>query len=350
MSARSLLISHASGATPDVQRRRERALLEAGALGELHLHASTLAGEVLGLGAFHLEPGPRGEPGTALLWRRSTGGRAIAAGDGFLLVTLGLPHRSALVADDRWALAPEQVMNRCVRGLLAWLRKLGVDPVYPGLDLVTASRRALAHVSFAEGEAGPTLFQAIVALRTSLATTPALLDRVDPQGVVPAHLLSSSQVTTLAELQGTEAQGEIDLAAIAAQIAAAYAEVFDLETEELDDEVTKLMLAEDPGPLAYVPRALAADARVEVAHGLLGPVTAAAHVEHGVVADFALTGDFLAPPSAIRELAQRLIGGPATASAAADALRDVLDGRRNYLLGLRPAELHALVARGVGAS
>jgi hypothetical protein len=39
-------------------------------------------------------------------------------GDGFVGLSLVLPHRSALAAADPLALAPEQVMNRCVRGVL----------------------------------------------------------------------------------------------------------------------------------------------------------------------------------------------------------------------------------------
>jgi hypothetical protein len=113
------------------------------------------------------------------------------------VLTLALPHRSALVGDERHALRPEQVMNRCVRGLLAWLRRQGVDPIYPGLDAVTVGRRWLAHLGFAESRDGPTLFQAIVALDGSLAATPQLLDRLDPHAY-PARLVAATEATSLA--------------------------------------------------------------------------------------------------------------------------------------------------------
>jgi hypothetical protein len=347
VATRSLLTSSSSGVTPAVQRRRERALIEAAALGEIHLHVSVLAGEVLSLGAFHLEPRAASGSGDTRCWRRFTGGRAIAAGRGFVVVTLGLPHRSALVADERYALAPEQVMNRCVRGLLTWLRGHGLDPVYPGLDLVTVSRRALAHVSFAEQADGPTLFQAIVAAEASFATTPRLLDRVDPLGVVPVHLVSSSEATTLAEALGRAAQGPGDAAAAATALGAAYADSFRLEPEELDPAVTEVMLADESEPPPEVPRALAADASTATEHGLLGPVTAAARVVGAEVAEFALTGDLIAPTAAIPALAARLVGGPASEEAATSALAAVLDGKRRYVLGLRPPALRRLVTRVV---
>ena len=54
----ALLLSHAAGVAPTAQTRREQALLEGAALGELHLHVSTLRGDVVGLGTFHQDPHP----------------------------------------------------------------------------------------------------------------------------------------------------------------------------------------------------------------------------------------------------------------------------------------------------
>lgn len=97
-------------------------MLRAAAAGHSHLHVSTLAPrESIALGAFHRRPEESKE---VAVWRRHTGGRALPTGEGFLLVTLTLPHRSALTSDDRLALAPEQVMNRCVRGVLQALRSI----------------------------------------------------------------------------------------------------------------------------------------------------------------------------------------------------------------------------------
>jgi hypothetical protein len=350
VQARLLLTSSGAGVSAGAQRRRERALLAAAELGETHLHLSTVAGEALSIGAFHLDPAPDDPRARATLWRRWSGGRAVACGAGFVVVTLGLPHRSSLVADDRRALRPEQVMNRCVRGLLAWLRRQGVDPVYPGLDSVTVDRRWLAHLGFAETRAGPTLFQAIVALDGSFATTPQLLDRLDPHGRIPARLVGADETTSLAACSArwrSTSHAQLDLDALATDIAQAYADGAQLEVAELDPAVTELLdtMTVDDVEMRPPP---ALDGAVTVTEaGVLGPVTASARVAGGRVAAFALSGDFLAPAWAVHELCTRLVDEPATAAAIAGVADSVLDGSDGYLLGLQPAALRTLLARAV---
>jgi hypothetical protein len=344
----ALLTSHATGATPSAQSRREQALLEGAALGELHLHVSSLAGDVLALGAFHQQPRPPRDAQGAL-WRRRSGGCAVASGAGFLIVTLGLPHRSALVADEPYALRPEQVMNRCVRGLLAWLRGAGLDPLYPGLDAVTIQRRVLARLGFAETADGPTLFQAIIARDASFGDTPALLDRLDPDGRVPLRLEARDATTSLVAL-GRAAPGEPDVAALTGQIAAAHAATFPDaigEIAELDPAVTALLETADALEDATEHPAPELPATPVVANGLLGPVATAARIDDGRVAALALTGDFIAPEWSVAELCARIERGAATADAVRAALRAVLDGNRGYLLGLAPDALDRLLVRAV---
>jgi hypothetical protein len=343
-----LLLSHAAGATPAAQGRREQALLEGAALGELHLHVSTLADSVLGLGAFHQQPRPPA-PDAGSVWRRRTGGCAVSCGAGFVLVTLGLPHRAALVADAPAELRPEQVMNRCVRGLLAWLRRAGLDPLYPGLDAVTVARRVLARLGFAETRDGPTLFQAVLARDGSFAETPSLLDRLDPDGRVPMRLVARDETTSLGELG--RVAGALDLATLAEELAGAYAATFPEavgEIAELDREVTELLERAEPvrGMPAPEPPELPGAPAIE--HGLLGPVAAAARVgAAGRVAAFGLAGDFLAPDWAVPALCERITDAPATEAAAREAANAVFDGRRGYLLGLAPEALRRLLARAL---
>src|SRR5262245_47922067 len=93
----TLRSSHAVGVTAAQQRVHETALLASASRGEARLHVSTLDGDLLALGAFHREP--RGA--AAERWRRASGGRALATGEGFRVLSLALPHRAALVADTR---------------------------------------------------------------------------------------------------------------------------------------------------------------------------------------------------------------------------------------------------------
>lgn len=106
------------------------------------------------LGRFHATP----DEGSAR--RRHTGGRAVPVGPDHVRVALALPHRSALESDDPSALRPEQAMNRCVRGVLDACRALGVDPFYPGRDVVTAAGAPIAWLSIGEEASGAALFEA----------------------------------------------------------------------------------------------------------------------------------------------------------------------------------------------
>lgn len=342
-----LLTSFASERTPATQHRTEQALLAGAALGEAHLHASALGGEVVGIGAFHHALDAPVHDGV-LAWRRRTGGRAAACGDGFVLLTLALPHRSALVASERLALRPEQVMNRCVRGILAWLRGLGVDPVYPGLDTITAGRRWLAHLSFAETAPGPTLFQAVFALDGSFARTAHLLDRLDPEGRVPTRLIGDDETTCLARLapHAFGADREVDLARLVADVASGYADTCGAEIAELDPAVTALLatqpdLPDAPGP----PHAGGGPARS--AAGLLGAVTVTARTAEGRVAELAVHGDMIAPETLAPALRAAIEGMSPVPAAVAAAVDRVVDGHDVYVLGLSPEALRGLVTDAV---
>ncbi|MBY0279520.1 hypothetical protein K2Z84_29650 [Candidatus Binatia bacterium] len=345
--AGALLISSSEGVLPAAQRQRERALLDGAALGEMHLHVSSLHGSVLALGAFHRTL-PTSTDRTASWWRRHTGGAAVASGEGFAIVTIALPHRSALVADERLALRPEQVMNRCVRGVLAWLRRDGLDPLYPGLDAITVHRRTVARLGFTETREGPTLFQAIVACSGSFADTAALLDRLDPEGRVPIRLQARDEGTSLAQL-GRWAGIPTDRSALARRLADAYAATFPAsigEVVELDPAVTERLAADGSADTAELARP-EIDGSSVTEHGLLGPVAAVAQVTANRVDAVALTGDFIAPDWAVVELAERIVRGARDADAVRSTVRAVFDGNRAYLLGLAPAALERLLVRAI---
>jgi lipoate-protein ligase A len=185
------------GLEPAVAIAQDRFLLREKA-GALRVFA--MRGDLVSLGRYHAAPA--GAAGVGL-FRRHSGGRAAPFGDGFIGVSLVLPHRSALAAaHDALALAPAQVMNRCVRGLLGACERLGIAAFYPGRDLVTAGGRPLAVVSFEVDAAGALLFEAIVAVERDLGLLPRLLDAVDPEGVVRAEFLAPERAASLAREAG----------------------------------------------------------------------------------------------------------------------------------------------------
>lgn len=333
---RSLRFSCARDVPPAHQSARERSLLAAARDGEMHVHVSTIAGdEVLTLGSFHRTPPKSPVP----LLRRITGGRTAPAGRGFLLLTLALPHRSALVSVDHWALAPEQFLNRGVRGLLETLRGLGVDVVYPGLDLVTHERRALAALGFIE-IGRPTIFQAVLATSGSLAEGPRLLDRADPEGVVPMSFLAEDQATSLGPLLPASKQRALEPEAFAARLAGSYASLFGGAIRRTDAPPPS-DAAERDLPLPPAPPAQPSAQTV----GRLGPVEAWLLRSGDRITGLTLAGDFLAPAETPRRLSEALAGHECDPNTIERVLRETLEDPDVYVLGLRPAELIELVCR-----
>src|SRR5262249_13022699 len=141
---------------------RDRRLLElARAGGEPIACVYDVPGDVLALGRYHALP--RGTGTDVALLRRLGGGRVAPLGTAFGGISLCLPHRSALVAEDPHALAPDQLLNRAVRPLLGALEELGVPALYPGRDTVTADRRTIANLGFEIADDGATIVEMFVA-------------------------------------------------------------------------------------------------------------------------------------------------------------------------------------------
>jgi hypothetical protein len=194
MSTLGLIVEPLAG--PGTVAATDRALLaRATARGHGSLRVSRLAGDVLSLGRWHLAPGSSGE---VTLDRRLTGGRVAASGAGFVRVSIALPHRSALTSADPLALAPEQVLNRAVRGLLDALEGAGLPAIYPGRDQVTVGGRPIAVLGLEVDEAGATLIDAVLSVERDQSLLPHLLERADPAGVVTAPMIGPDDVTSMA--------------------------------------------------------------------------------------------------------------------------------------------------------
>jgi len=182
-------------ASSDTVAAADSALLaRASARGHGSLRISQLGGDVLSLGRWHLAPGGGG----VALHRRLTGGRAAASGAGFVRISIALPHRSALTSADPLALAPEQVLNRAVRGLLDALEGAGLPAIYPGRDQVTVGGRPIAVLGLEVDDAGATQIDAVLSVERDQSLLPHLLERADPAGVVTAPMIGPDDVTSMA--------------------------------------------------------------------------------------------------------------------------------------------------------
>ena len=325
-------------------------LAEAASSGRGALRVFELEGEGLSLGRYHLAPPPVAG-GAVRRWRRLSGGRVFPAGEGFLGISLTLPHRSALVAADRLALSPEQVMNRYVRGILAGLQHVGVSAFYPGRDLVTVEGRSLGMVAFEVDGAGALLFEAIIANRKDASILPLLLERADPDGVVRAAMLGPGDVTSLQRLRGS-ALGVEELAEC---LRRGYEERFavTLERRALQvDETRRLEVAaqrEFADAAWLAPRTPRADLdRHGAVTTQLGVLEAHFVLDGDRIREIVFAGDFLANSPAIEELERELRGRAAEASTVDAVVRAIFGRADNYLLGVGPLRTLAdAVMRGL---
>jgi len=334
------------GLSPAASLAADRALLAEAAdparraTGVLRVY--DLVGDVLSLGRFHLAPdAPPSAP--IAVWRRHSGGRAMPWGDGFVGVSLVLPHRSALVSSDPLALAPDQVLNRCVRGILGACELAGVPAVYPGRDVVTVDRRTLALVSFEVDANGALLFEAVIANRRDASVLPRLLDAADPRGRVKAAMVTPADTTCLAAPGGRE----LDVAEVAALLRRGY-------ERRLDVTVAERTLGDVPSfdDVAWLAarRWNPALRHHALASTQLGVFEAYTATEAGRIGDVVLAGDFIANSGAIERLEDALRGVPTERAAIEATVGRVLGAPESFVLGVRPvATIADTIARSVSA-
>ena len=318
-----------AGIAPRASLAADRQLLDEARGGRAALRVYDLAGEALALGRYHLAPDAAATGGIAL-WRRRSGGRAAPWGAGFVGLSLVLPHRSWLEADDPLALAPEQVMNRCVRGLLEACEQIGVPALYPGRDAITVQRRLLGLVSFEVEPSGALLFEAVLATAQDFSALPGLLDRADPAGVVKGGMLTAEDTTSLLRLVGRAP----DIVEVADRLRLGY-------ERRLGIQFVERTLG--PGPAfdeaAWLrERCLhpALDRHASVATQL-GVLDAHLVVVGEQIAEVVLAGDFIANSPAVARLELELGECPARADAIEAAVTRVFAAPGNFILGVGPA-------------
>jgi hypothetical protein len=325
----------------------DRALLaEVRAPGAGHagvLRVYDLAGDVVSLGRYHVAPeGGRARAGVEL-WRRHSGGRAMPWGEGFVGVSLVLPHRSALFAPDPLALAPAQVLNRHVRGILGACELAGAPAFYPGRDVVTVDRRVVALVSFEVDAGGALLFEAVIAVGRPFGVLPGLLDRADPGGVVPARMLTADDTTCLASALGREPATD----EVAGWLRAGWERRLGVAFAARET-VPEAPFDVEGWFRARSPRAdLERHGTVETQLGVLDVRFA---LEAGRIRQLVLSGDVIANSPAIERLERDLRGCPAEPAAVEAVVARVFAAPENFVLGVGPpATIARAIARGLAA-
>jgi len=304
------------------------------------LRVYTLAGEVLAIGRYHLPPEP-GPDRDVRVMRRHAGGRVAPWGDGFVGLSLVLPHRAALIASDPAAVRPEQVMNRYLRGLLGACESLGVAAFHPGRDTVTVDGRLLAVGGFEVAASGGFVLEAVVAVDRDLTVLPSLLDRADPGGVVKAPFVTAADTTSLAACTGRR----FDVGEIADGLRSGYERRLGVAFE--NGTVPECTALDEPAWLAERCRPESLDRAVTI-QGQLGTVEVFFARAADALGAVVLAGDFIANSPGVDRLEQRLAGAPAEREALVSRILGVVDGSTNFLLGLgTPRAAAAGIADGI---
>jgi lipoate-protein ligase A len=328
-------IEPALSAAPDRYLRRVVGRRSRARNATLRVYA--FAGDCLSLGRYHLVPSaPAGANVT--LHRRHTGGRAFPAGDGFVGVSLVLPHRSALFSNDPFALAPGQVLNRHVRGLMRACRPPSLSVSYPGRDVITIDRRIVAGVSFDTDEQGTLLFEAIVANTRDFSILPDLLEAIDRNGVVKAELLTPADTTCLARELGAEFHFDD----VAAMIREGYARHLGLDLvprrlTALEEQAIRALAAREFGPERWLHgRARSPELDLHAATwAQLGVFEAFFAVrQERFINEILFAGDFIANSAAVAALERKLRLCPLDWRAINTVVNSVFEGPANYLLGV----------------
>src|SRR6266404_567454 len=249
------------------------------------LRIYSFPGDVLAAGRWHLAPPAAADAGEAFV-RRMTGGRALALGEGYLGVSLLLPHRSALAAET--------------------------------------------------DDEGRLVFEMILAVDRPLGAVAQLLDRWDKGGIIKADLLALEAGTSLREEIG-ETLAFNDLAALVSE---AFAQQYGVALED-----APLSALEEQAVAALAQRESRTWTNMRVLRQEL-PLAGSSGIQTGVlevhfaleqerfVKEIQLAGDFIANSPAIAALEYGLRLCPAEWTAITRVVDGVFVDPANYLLGV----------------
>jgi lipoate-protein ligase A len=295
----------------------------------------TLAGDVVSAGRHHIIPAGLSPAQFSRLHRRHSGGRNVPFGDGFVGVSIVLPHRSALVSDDPSALAPHQVLNRCVRGILEGFKSAGIPAFYPGRDWVTVDGRIIGMVSFEVGCDGGLVFEAVIAASRDFTHN---VDALDGSRMPK---LSGDDVTSIRQQLGVG----LELSEIAEVVTRGYARHFDLSFETAaafgpqPEEIAGLACDRFERGRWLAPRIPAPGLRHRASAAIMLGILEAwvAPAPGSRLGTVLLGGDIIANSGGIETLQARLKGCPADRASIAAVVAEVLAMPDHFFLGVPDA-------------
>lgn len=293
------------------------------------------------LGRFHRMPAEAGPE------RRLTGGRVLRLEPGIVcgsLVLPGDPERPAVSwLEPSALLRPDQILNRSLRPLLALLRSLGADVFYPGRDLVTLGKNPVVCAAFSREPDGVLLVHLRLAVSSDFRGLADCLAGQDPKGVVGTDLLAMEESVALAAFDIAEpSQGWAE--AIAPHVEREFRCRADVDSDAPDGS-GDLRPADADAYRAHLDATGAPpDGHSLVSEpSMLGLVEAAADLSTGVIRDLTLTGDLIAPPRTIDELARDCEGLAPEYEAIDRVVTRALSRPGAFILGVR--DLAGLLAR-----
>jgi lipoate-protein ligase A len=296
------------------------------------LHVYSFPTDHASLGRFHIAPADRGTE----LHRRFAGGRVLPIGPGYAGLALVLPQRDALTDGAPGSLSASQAMNRHVRGFLKACRAAGIDPIYPGRDVVTVGKRIMASLALETDRRGAALFEMLIAVWRAFDDAPSLIDRADPDGVVTAAVMTSGEVTDLEQ----ELERRLGFDELVALLRHGF-------SEQLRAPVTVAELG--AAELATV-RALAADAAASewvygrcrsarLTHrgsqlGVAAGLDVYFEERDGVLGEVVVSGDFIANSDSVLRLENAMRGCRREAAAIDAAMATACPRAGDFLLGI----------------
>ena len=292
------------------------------------LYLYSLADDHVSIGRF------RFAPPDVPTHRRVVGGSVLPMGPGFLSAALILPVRDALTDTENGTLNPAQVMNRHVRVFMHACRAAGVDPIYPGRDVVTIGGKTVAALSLSQESSGAAVFEIVIALERGFDTLPHVLDRVDPGGDLVAPMLGADSQTSLADVLAQPLDRE--------QMTRLYSRAL---VEHTGDQVrivnppSETEICGDSEGYSQWLRERTAEGMdyCGSAWGQIGVVEVAFNTKGEELAEIRVGGDFIATPTAVDGLEHSLRGCVINGSQIERLVSIALRRREEFILGLGSA-------------